>query len=167
MTYIQFEIILVNQFRQTFIAQVRLAEIDKYIPYICKTTTGFLFFSAKLARTSVFRITISLTPPPLPPLSLPTTKMVKPSWAFVLSYFIIPLNLHPGSVFATIPADPLAQQKLDKVLKLPGQTFNLSFAHYAGYATVNEDSGRALFYWFVEAAEDPESKPIVLWLNGG
>ncbi|KAI5320845.1 hypothetical protein L3X38_040553 [Prunus dulcis] len=94
--------------------------------------------------------------------------MVKHSWAFVLTYFIIIiLNLHLGSVFATIPTDALAQQKLDKVLELPGQTFNLSFAHYAGYATVNEDSGRALFYWLVEAAEDPGSKPIVLWLNGG
>ncbi|CAB4288893.1 unnamed protein product [Prunus armeniaca] len=93
--------------------------------------------------------------------------MVKPSWASVLTYFIILLNLHLGSVFATIPTDALAQQKLDKVLELPGQTFNLSFAHYAGYATVNEDSGRALFYWLVEAAEDPGSKPIVLWLNGG
>lgn len=93
--------------------------------------------------------------------------MVKPSWAFVLTYFIILLSLHLGSVFATIPTDALAQQKLDKVLELPGQTFNLSFAHYAGYATVNEDSGRALFYWLVESAEDPGSKPIVLWLNGG
>ncbi|KAK8695284.1 hypothetical protein V6N13_000450 [Hibiscus sabdariffa] len=63
--------------------------------------------------------------------------------------------------------DSTAQQKLDKVLKLPGQTFNVSFAHYAGYVTVDKNSGKALFYWFFEAAEDPDSKPLVLWLNGG
>ncbi|KAE8735448.1 hypothetical protein F3Y22_tig00000340pilonHSYRG00411 [Hibiscus syriacus] len=62
--------------------------------------------------------------------------------------------------------DSTAQQKLDKVLKLPGQAFDVSFAHYAGYVTVNKSLGRALFYWFFEAAEDPDSKPLLLWLNG-
>uniref|UniRef100_A0A1D1XLV9 Carboxypeptidase n=1 Tax=Anthurium amnicola TaxID=1678845 RepID=A0A1D1XLV9_9ARAE len=55
----------------------------------------------------------------------------------------------------------------DRVLHLPGQAFNVSFAHYSGYITVNEHSGRALFYWFFEATDDPTSKPVVLWLNGG
>lgn len=50
--------------------------------------------------------------------------------------------------------------------ELPGQP-NVSFAQYSGYVLVNKDSGRALFYWFVEAVEDPASKPLVLWLNGG
>lgn len=59
------------------------------------------------------------------------------------------------------------QQLLDKVSNLPGQNFNVSFDHYAGYVTVNEEAGRALFYWFFEAEEDPSSKPLVLWLNGG
>ncbi|XXG64567.1 hypothetical protein AAC387_Pa05g2478 [Persea americana] len=59
------------------------------------------------------------------------------------------------------------QQLKDKVPGLPGLTFNVSFAHYSGYVTVNKDSGRALFYWFFEAVEDPSSKPLVLWLNGG
>ncbi|KAI3771914.1 hypothetical protein L6452_03086 [Arctium lappa] len=62
---------------------------------------------------------------------------------------------------------PIAQQKLDQVKDLPGQNFNVDFAHYAGYVTVNQESGRALFYWLTEAVEDPASKPLVLWLNGG
>ena len=33
--------------------------------------------------------------------------------------------------------------------------------------TVDEEQGRALFYWFFEAEKDPGSKPLVLWLNGG
>ncbi|XP_068649345.1 serine carboxypeptidase II-2-like [Aristolochia californica] len=59
------------------------------------------------------------------------------------------------------------QLEEDKVLELPGQDFNVDFAHYAGYVTVNEKAGRALFYWFVEAVEDPSTKPLVIWLNGG
>ena len=57
--------------------------------------------------------------------------------------------------------------ELDRVGRLPGQTFEVDFKHYAGYVTVNEESGRALFYWFFEAVSDPDTKPIVLWLNGG
>ena len=92
--------------------------------------------------------------------------MANPRWVFGLKtlFVFICISL---CVIATSLEDSVAQQKLDKVHKLPGQTFNVSFAHYAGYVTVNEGSGRALFYWFVEAAKDPDSKPLLLWLNGG
>ncbi|KAK9287852.1 hypothetical protein L1049_016294 [Liquidambar formosana] len=36
-----------------------------------------------------------------------------------------------------------------------------------GYITVNQDHGRALFYWFFEAQSEPSKKPLLLWLNGG
>ncbi|KAF2544275.1 hypothetical protein F2Q68_00029152 [Brassica cretica] len=61
----------------------------------------------------------------------------------------------------------LSDKEQDKVSKLPGQNFNVNFAHYSGFVTTNEKLGRALFYWLIEAAEDPASKPLVLWLNGG
>ncbi|KAH0894872.1 hypothetical protein HID58_057301 [Brassica napus] len=61
----------------------------------------------------------------------------------------------------------LSQKEQDKVTKLPGQNFNVDFAHYSGFVTTNEKLGRALFYWFFEAADDAASKPLVLWLNGG
>ncbi|KAG9134200.1 hypothetical protein Leryth_023203 [Lithospermum erythrorhizon] len=54
----------------------------------------------------------------------------------------------------------------DVVIDLPGQP-SVSFLHYAGYVTVNQENGRALFYWFYEATTLPEEKPLVLWLNGG
>ncbi|KAL8112987.1 hypothetical protein AgCh_020342 [Apium graveolens] len=54
----------------------------------------------------------------------------------------------------------------DLVTNLPGQP-NIDFQHYAGYITVNESNGRALFYWFYEALTLPDDKPLVLWLNGG
>lgn len=64
-------------------------------------------------------------------------------------------------------SSPAELQQKGRVGSLPGQGFNVSFDHYSGYITVNEGSGRALFYWFFEAADDPASKPVVLWLNGG
>lgn len=54
----------------------------------------------------------------------------------------------------------------DLVTTLPGQP-SVDFQHYAGYVTVNENNGRALFYWFYEATSFADEKPLVLWLNGG
>ncbi|KAL9321244.1 hypothetical protein ACSQ67_013083 [Phaseolus vulgaris] len=54
----------------------------------------------------------------------------------------------------------------DLVTNLPGQP-PVDFQHYAGYVTVNQTNGRALFYWFFEAITKPQHKPLVLWLNGG
>jgi serine carboxypeptidase-like clade 2 len=58
------------------------------------------------------------------------------------------------------------QQAADRVGRLPGQPA-VPFQQYAGYVTVNESHGRALFYWFFEAVDDAPKKPLVLWLNGG
>ncbi|XP_065616944.1 serine carboxypeptidase-like 29 [Quercus suber] len=88
-------------------------------------------------------------------------------FGFVNKILTIFIYVYLGITIATSSTHPLVQQRLDKVLQLPGQNFNVSFAHYAGYITVNEDAGRALFYWFIEATKDPDSKPLVLWLNGG
>ncbi|XP_043703638.1 serine carboxypeptidase-like 25 [Telopea speciosissima] len=54
----------------------------------------------------------------------------------------------------------------DRIIKLPGQP-KVSFKHYSGYVTVNKEAGRALFYWLTEAVSLPESKPLVIWFNGG
>ncbi|XP_073101769.1 serine carboxypeptidase-like 34 [Elaeis guineensis] len=62
--------------------------------------------------------------------------------------------------------DFVEQQEADRVFSLPGQP-PVKFKQYAGYVTVNETHGRALFYWFFEATHDVQNKPLVLWLNGG
>jgi serine carboxypeptidase-like clade 2 len=41
------------------------------------------------------------------------------------------------------------------------------FQLYAGYVTVYESHGRALYYWCIEAVEHAPKKPLVLWINGG
>nr|CAD1833575.1 unnamed protein product [Ananas comosus var. bracteatus] len=60
----------------------------------------------------------------------------------------------------------------DKIAALPGQpqsNNSVDFDQYGGYVTVDAQHGRALFYYFAEAARsaDPSSRPLLLWLNGG
>jgi len=50
---------------------------------------------------------------------------------------------------------------------LPGQPAGFNFRQYSGYVTVDAKAGRALFYYFAEATQNPSEKPLVLWLNGG
>ncbi|KAM0062081.1 putative carboxypeptidase D [Helianthus debilis subsp. tardiflorus] len=52
---------------------------------------------------------------------------------------------------------------------LPGQPLSKAskFKQYSGYINVDSLNGRSLFYYFVEALDEPSSKPLVLWLNGG
>ena len=58
--------------------------------------------------------------------------------------------------------------KADKISALPGQPkYGVNFDQYSGYVTVDPKAGRALFYYFVESPQNPSTKPLVLWLNGG
>lgn len=61
------------------------------------------------------------------------------------------------------------EQLRDKITYLPGQPANVQFNQYSGYVTVNEQAGRALFYWLIESpvSRNPEKRPLILWLNGG
>lgn len=62
---------------------------------------------------------------------------------------------------------PEGSKEADKIAALPGQPPRVNFDQYAGYVTVNEEHGRALFYYFAESPYEASSKPLVLWLNGG
>ncbi|KAG8067613.1 hypothetical protein GUJ93_ZPchr0005g14835 [Zizania palustris] len=56
----------------------------------------------------------------------------------------------------------------DRIDRLPGQPADgVDFDMYAGYITVDEHAGRALFYWLQEAPAAAQPAPLVLWLNGG
>lgn len=59
------------------------------------------------------------------------------------------------------------EQEWDRIIKLPGQPTTGNFLQYAGYVTVDQGAGRALFYWLIESPVRPLSRPLVLWLNGG
>ena len=71
-----------------------------------------------------------------------------------------------GTNTKTIVALKQTQRELDQISALPGQP-KVAFSQFSGYVTVNEEHGRALFYWFTEATSLPHKKPLVLWLNGG
>ena len=60
-----------------------------------------------------------------------------------------------------------ALKAADKITALPGQPAGVDFDQYGGYVTVDEENGRALFYYFVEAPQGASTKPLLLWLNGG
>lgn len=56
----------------------------------------------------------------------------------------------------------------DLITALPGlPAGDVSFAQYSGYVAVDPASTRNLFYYFVEAATNPASKPLVWWFDGG
>ncbi|XP_077212802.1 serine carboxypeptidase 1-like [Tasmannia lanceolata] len=55
----------------------------------------------------------------------------------------------------------------DKIGTLPGQPEVVDFDQYSGYVTVDPKTGRALFYYLVEAPQNSSTLPLVLWLNGG
>jgi len=37
----------------------------------------------------------------------------------------------------------------------------------SGYITVDPKNGRNLFYWLIEAESEPDTKPIIVWFQGG
>lgn len=75
------------------------------------------------------------------------------------------LNSFVGICYSLSSVD----QENDRITYLPGQPQNVGFNQYSGYINVNQQNGRALFYWLTEAPKDrgPDSRPLVLWLNGG
>ncbi|KAL6552462.1 hypothetical protein OROHE_007826 [Orobanche hederae] len=66
-------------------------------------------------------------------------------------------------------AQILSQEGLkesDRIERLPGQP-EVNFEQYGGYVTVDQTSGRALYYYFVEAQHSENTLPLLLWFNGG
>ncbi|KAJ8687306.1 hypothetical protein QAD02_023100 [Eretmocerus hayati] len=43
----------------------------------------------------------------------------------------------------------------------------MNISSYSGFFTVNKTYNSNLFFWFIEAETNPESAPVVLWLQGG
>ncbi|EOY03677.1 Serine carboxypeptidase-like 25 isoform 4 [Theobroma cacao] len=78
--------------------------------------------------------------------------------SMVLVFLVVSVSRSEGSV--------REEEEADRISALPGQP-KVSFQQFSGYVTVNKAAGRALFYWLTEAANDPLSKPLVIWLNGG
>ncbi|MBA0634603.1 hypothetical protein Godav_024664, partial [Gossypium davidsonii] len=94
-----------------------------------------------------------------------THQYINSSSSFRLVYFLVIGSL----VVWLAEGGHRKEQARDRIVKLPGQPQNVKFSQYSGYITVEAKAGRALFYWLTEAPAKrrPETKPLVLWLNGG
>ncbi|CAL4979393.1 unnamed protein product [Urochloa decumbens] len=82
------------------------------------------------------------------------------------------LALVTGLLLVPLPSGSLEHSQHDDLIRLEqlGLPNDVEFRMYGGYITVDEDAGRALYYWLQEAdpAEiDPATAPLLLWLNGG
>jgi serine carboxypeptidase-like clade 2 len=60
-----------------------------------------------------------------------------------------------------------ADAEKDRVRFLPGWGAEISFGLFSGYVNVDKDTGKHFFYILTESEEQPKTKPLVLWLNGG
>jgi serine carboxypeptidase-like clade 2 len=88
------------------------------------------------------------------------------SCLLLLSTLTLAVAARPDA--GSLDAATVAVQELDRVLSLPGQpSYSSASNQYSGYITTDEYLRKALFYWFFEATDKPEEKPLVLWLNGG
>lgn len=53
----------------------------------------------------------------------------------------------------------------DEVKAVPGLKKQPPWRHYSGY--LKATGTKHLHYWFIESAGNPETDPLVLWMNGG
>ncbi|KAK8471181.1 hypothetical protein PHAVU_003G155400 [Phaseolus vulgaris] len=82
----------------------------------------------------------------------------------VHTFFLCLLFIFAFSSFFAVAVPK--EQEQDRISALPGQP-RVAFSQFSGYVSVNEQHGRALFYWLTESPSSPQNKPLVLWLNGG
>ncbi|CAK8563836.1 unnamed protein product [Lathyrus sativus] len=86
---------------------------------------------------------------------------------FILKFLSFFLLTTTSSLFIKQSQINAETYQSDRITDLPEQPSTPSVSHFSGYINVNEDHGRALFYWFFEAQSQPSNKPLLLWLNGG
>lgn len=70
--------------------------------------------------------------------------------------FVKVTHLHVSDVFF-VYGYPMK----DLVVRLPGQP-KVDFRQFAGYITVDENTGKSLFYYYAEAEKDAAKMPFIL-----
>ena len=54
----------------------------------------------------------------------------------------------------------------DKIGALPGYN-GPAYSQYAGYINIDTNNNQNVFYWLIESPNNPTTKPLVVWFNGG
>ncbi|KAG1668322.1 hypothetical protein FOA52_011219 [Chlamydomonas sp. UWO 241] len=73
-------------------------------------------------------------------------------------------GIHASSARKFIDA-PSSRAEADRITFIPGYYSNLKSKHYGGY--INVSATKHMYYYFAESQGNPETDPVVLWLNGG
>ncbi|KAH8307227.1 hypothetical protein KR044_007972 [Drosophila immigrans] len=78
-------------------------------------------------------------------------------------------GIDPGEalfVTALMNNDSLSMTDVQSMARVRGKQF-LNVESYAGYLTVNKEYNSNLFFWYFPSEQNPETAPVVLWLQGG
>nr|CAB3476186.1 unnamed protein product [Digitaria exilis] len=89
--------------------------------------------------------------------------------AVVMATLLLSLLSCSAGLSSATATTTTPEAKADRIHSMPGQPPAANdLSMYSGYVTVDETSGRALFYWLIKASDvAAASAPLVLWLNGG
>ncbi len=100
-------------------------------------------------------------PPVNPPVAHDLPPIVPPDAAAAPALPEPPVN-NPARADAVYTAEALADEITEV---LPGLKKMPAFRQFSGYLPITETKN--IFYWYVEAAEDAATAPLVFWTNGG
>ncbi|KIH45949.1 serine carboxypeptidase, partial [Ancylostoma duodenale] len=67
--------------------------------------------------------------------------------------------------YAQLLTPNTTRMQADKIVNLPGLTFEIKFNQYSGYLRGSDT--HKLHYWLVESQNYASTAPLLLWLNGG
>ncbi|GJP44708.1 hypothetical protein CLOM_g4067 [Closterium sp. NIES-68] len=99
---------------------------------------------------------------PLSRATIPSSRPRLPRLALAPCLLLQLLQLLPPRIPAATAFAP------DVIRSLPGQPRGAPpFGQWAGYIPVGPAGRKKLFYWLTESVAAPQTKPLVLWLNGG
>lgn len=78
-----------------------------------------------------------------------------------------PVTGDPGAPLILTPL--IEQGKIQEAVKASEVNFNgfKNVKSYAGYLTVNKNYNSNMFFWYFPSATNPETSPVLLWLQGG
>ncbi|KAF4126857.1 cathepsin A (carboxypeptidase C), partial [Geosmithia morbida] len=92
-------------------------------------------------------------------------------WEHVVKGSDVAEKIRAGSGSSVLSADdqevhPLSNFNMRAKPVDPSELGVDTVKQYSGYLD-NDEQDKHLFYWFFESRNDPETDPVVLWLNGG
>ncbi|XP_062619799.1 probable serine carboxypeptidase CPVL isoform X1 [Saccostrea cucullata] len=76
-------------------------------------------------------------------------------------------GIDPGSPLFLTPYVEKGQFDMAQKLSRVGPLDGTNLESFAGFFTVNKTTNSNMFFWFFPAQTNPETAPVVLWLQGG